>query len=440
MPDIEPLPVPVARPSAAPADAPTSAVAPPTRRGAFVLLFFCLMTSGIGNSILFAVLPPMVREIGMADIAVGAIYTISALLFTLCSQYWGTVSDQIGRRPVILIGLVGYALSMLAFATAVAGALAGWFGLMTTFLTLAISRAAFGMIGSAAGPAAQAYVADRTRPDQRTAALARMTSAFALGAALGPAIAAGLAPFTGYVMPLVLVAGAALAGAVAVHLLVPENRPPRPQSGSRGGMAQRLMLALDPRVRMILVIGVVSWVIQGGALQTVNFHIMDALGIAARDALPLAGIVLTLGALAGIAAQMGVVPLARLAPRTAMVAGLVVTALGMAVLMVSAQLGVIALGFCLASFGMGLTRPGMTAAASLAVTPEEQGGAAGVAAATAGVGFVLAPFTGLGLRALAGTSAPYALAVALALAALVLAFLHPRIRAASDRARTGFSG
>jgi MFS family permease len=407
----------------------------PTRRGAFALLFACLVTSGIGNSMLFAILPPLVREIGMADVTVGAVYTVSAVAFTFASQFWGSVSDVIGRRPVILVGLMGYALSMFAFAAAVAGALAGAVSLTMTFLALTLSRGAFGLIGSAAGPAAQAYIADRTPPEGRTAALSRMTSAFALGAAIGPAIAAGLAPITGYVAPLAIVAGAALFGAVAVHLFVPERRPPQLAVG-QGGLAARAKLATDARLFPILSVGVAIWVVQGSVLQTINFHIMDALGVNARDALALAGIVLTLGALAGLIAQIGVVPFCRLLPRTAMVMGGLISAFGLLLLMVVGNLVTILIGFCATSFGMGLSRPGMTGAASLAVSPEEQGGAAGVAAGTAGAGFIIAPFTGLGLRELGGTAAPYLFLAVIALGSALLALVSKRVARANDRARS----
>jgi MFS family permease len=54
-------------------------------------------------------------------------------------------------------------------------------------------------------------------------------------------------------------------------------------------------------------------------------------------------------------------------------------------------------GYMMNSFGFGLARSGFTAGASLAVEPEEQGRAAGLTTATAGVGFMIAPITGLWL-------------------------------------------
>jgi MFS family permease len=57
------------------------------------LLFACLAIVGIGNSMLFAVLPPIARETGMPDWSVSAIFTLSALLWVLTSPVWGRMSD-----------------------------------------------------------------------------------------------------------------------------------------------------------------------------------------------------------------------------------------------------------------------------------------------------------------------------------------------------------
>lgn len=81
------------------------------RRGAFRLLFICLMAVGVGNSMLFAILPPLARDIGIDEIYVGAIYTLSALMYLTMSPVWGGLSDQYGRRPLVIFGLATYAAS-----------------------------------------------------------------------------------------------------------------------------------------------------------------------------------------------------------------------------------------------------------------------------------------------------------------------------------------
>ena len=68
---------------------------PPDRRGAFSLLFAALLAIGAGNTMLIAaVLPPMTRELGMPDWMAGAIFSLSAALWTISSPFWGKKSSQ----------------------------------------------------------------------------------------------------------------------------------------------------------------------------------------------------------------------------------------------------------------------------------------------------------------------------------------------------------
>jgi len=206
---------------------PASSTTPEQRRRAFAVLFACLMTTGVGNSMTFAVLPPLARQIAMPDLWVGYIYTVSATLFLIMSQVWGVVSDRTGRRPVILMGLCAFSVTMVVLAIGVHLGLSGALSAVWVFVILAAARAVFGAFGSASGPAATAYVADRTTPGERTEALAALTAAFGFGAAIGPGFAAWMTPRFGLSSPLMATALLAAIAAVAVRLYLPERTPPR---------------------------------------------------------------------------------------------------------------------------------------------------------------------------------------------------------------------
>ncbi len=159
-------------------------------RSAFRLLFAALLTVGVGNAMLFALLPPLARQIGMPDATVGAIFSLSALLWVLSSPFWGRLSDGIGRKPVAAIGLAAYSASMAGFAAIAALALAGKWPWAWAFVGLMLARAAFGLLGSATSPAAQAYVADRSPPSRRTQQIASLNAAF-LAASQGAPVRMG---------------------------------------------------------------------------------------------------------------------------------------------------------------------------------------------------------------------------------------------------------
>src|SRR5690606_17918050 len=126
------------------------------RRGAFLLLFVCLLAVGAGNTMLTsAVLPPLTRELGLPDWKAGAIFSLSAAIWVVTAPYWGNRSNVWGRRKVAAIGMFGFAASMFLFALTAAVALAGWItDWILIFVLLLAARTLFGVFGSATNPAA----------------------------------------------------------------------------------------------------------------------------------------------------------------------------------------------------------------------------------------------------------------------------------------------
>lgn len=181
---------------------PAAETAPIGRNRQFRLLWTCMLVIGAGNSMLLAVAPPLVRELHLGDSSVGWIFSLSALLWVFASPYWGRLSDNVGRKPTIALGLFAYAISSASFGTAVmlgqSGALTGF----ALFISLVLARSIFGAFGSASSPSAQAYIADRTTAFERTAQLAGLSSAFAVGQAFGPGLCAWLASHFGAVFPI----------------------------------------------------------------------------------------------------------------------------------------------------------------------------------------------------------------------------------------------
>ncbi len=374
---------------------------------------------------LFVILPMAVRRLDIGEMAVGFIFAGSSVFFMICSPLWGKLSDHKGRRPVLLTGLAGNTLSLLAMSAVSAAAFSGHLTALATIILFALARLIYGSVGSAMLPASQAYIADRTSISERTRIMASLTAGAGLGTALGPSLAAWGGGQIG--MPEFLLFSAMASGAVLgiVALGLPEHRPPQERRRPRLAI---LPLAKDKRLWPFLLVGTGIWTAQSVFLQTVHFYLLDRTHLPEIKVVALSGTILASGAALSFLAQFILIPLFKLRPRLLMFGGAGLSALGALFLSFSATPLSIGGSFLLAAFGLGLSRPGVVAGASLSVDPHEQGTAAGLASSSAGAGFLLAPFTGLALYQMSGpASAYYFNGIILAFVAL-LAFFNRRIR------------
>lgn len=110
--------------------------------------------------------------------------TYSAMMF-IFAPILGSLSDRFGRRPIILIALLGSGLDYLA--ATFAPAIASTFGVSVGLACLFIIRAINGISGANIS-ACNAYLADITPPEKRSAAFGMMGAMFGLGFALGPLV------------------------------------------------------------------------------------------------------------------------------------------------------------------------------------------------------------------------------------------------------------
>lgn len=381
---------------------------------------------------LLALLPPLAREINLPDASVGAIFSLSALIWVFASPFWGRVSDVRGRKPIIALGLAAYAVSMAGFGTVAAMGLAGWLTTGVMFIGLMLTRSIFGLVGSATSPAAQAYIADHTPPERRTEQLATLTAAFAVGQTIGPGLAAAITAELGYIAPIAGVVVLATISAVVVYRKLPD--PPRPAEAvaaaaqrPRGG---NMKLALDPRVRPFIIYGVGLSVVGGTLAQTYAFFTMDRLNVTGTHAAELSAAGFMVGALALLVAQLGVLPRLKAPSRDLMVWGAVVFLSGVVIQAFASNLSSLLVAQFLQGLGGGLARPGFSGGASIAVRAEEQGSVAGLVVAANGTGFIIAPLTGGVLYDVVGPIAPLVVAGAILASMAAYALMSRSLKAA----------
>jgi len=359
-----------------------------TRRPILILIT-ALMAIGIGQSLVFAILAPLGREVDLAEVQITSIIALSALVFAVASPWWGRLSDRRGRKPVMLIGLLGYTVGTLLFTSVFSAGLAGSLTGLALYAIALVTRCSQSMIMSATTPAATAYAADITTAANRTSAMARLGTANSLGMILGPAVSGALATL-GLLAPLYF--AGALAAVAAI--LVWRTLPALPATERREHRRPRRLRYLDPRIRRYVITAIALFTGFSAIQQTLGFQLQDKLALDGIRTAQYTGAALMVSALFTFVIQITVMQRLKLAPKVFVRTGLASLAGGSLCVAAFQGFGVLALGMALMGTGLGLCMPAITAGASLAVGPEEQGGAAGVISACPAVGFVAGPVIG----------------------------------------------
>jgi len=391
------------------------------RKRAFVILFLSLMCMGAGQSVMFAILPSLVRRLHLSEFQGSLPFVMSATIWLFSSGFWGRQSDRLGRKPVILLGLAAFGVSFGSFAAVSDLGLHGILSIAAAYPLMIATRALYGIFGSGASPAAQAYVADRTTREERTSGVATLSAAFGLGITIGPGIGSALVVF-GLFAPFYFVALVAFASAAAIWYLLPEHSKPHVRAERAAALKWH-----DRRIWPFIVFGIGISTAGAVPIQTIGYLFIDVLHYSPKEAPQYTGIGLVAGAVAALFAQLVVVQRFNLSARTLMRWGCLVCIGSFALFSIGRQFGPLVFALMINGLGFGMVRPGYAAAASLAVDPHEQGAIAGLTGATAGAGFIAGPMIATALYHI-HPSAPYLFGGGLMLVCYLYALLSPHLR------------
>lgn len=366
------------------------------------LLLGAVAMTALGQTIVYAILPSLGRATGLADVHVGAIISVSALFFALASPVWGRFSEHVGRKPVVIIGLTGYALGTLMFASAF------WLGLQnylvgtSLLLLLMLSRILQSIVMAATPPAVAAYMADTSTASTRTKAMAKIGAAHNVGTVIGPAAGGAIAAIS-LVAPLYISSVLIMLMIVTVAKLMHESPyilerlAPQEPFSITNTLKESLKAYFDPRLIRILAIGIGIFFAFAVVQQTLGFLIQDRLALPPMKAAGKVGIAMMFAAIASISAQLLIVQKLTWPPERLLKTAAPLMLAGVVLLMVAQDNYLIIVAISLAGLGVGLGMPGVTSAASLMVGPKEQGAVAGLMSAAPALGYTLGPVVGTGL-------------------------------------------
>ncbi len=376
-----------------------------------VVIFLTVFIDLLGFGIIIPLLPFYAEAFGASAFVVGMLSTSFSVAQFLFAPMWGRLSDRIGRRPVILIGLAGSCLSYLIF------------GLAHSLAVLFIARTAAGIAGANI-PTAQAYMADITTPENRAKGMGLVGAAFGLGFIFGPAIGGFLSQW-GYAMPAFFASGLSLVNLVAAWILLPESRTVRNGQGPRLSRVAALRAALTrPHLPQVLLVYFVIVAAFSAFEATFALYAERRFAFDARTigyVFAFVGVVLSIvqGLLVGRTVRL--VREQRLVPGAILV---IAVGMGMYPFVHSVPLLFVATGIL--SIGMGFNSPTITALISKLSSADDQGGILGVSQSLASLARIAGPAWGGFVFDRYGPGAPFAssaglLLVAFALAAVTLA-------------------
>jgi len=350
----------------------------------------------IGQSLLFIIVAPMARSIGLTEMQFGLAFSLANVSLIFAGPFWGKKSDVIGRKPVFIIGLFGSAIGTLAMAGALNMGLKGAVTTSGLLAMIFLSRVIYGLTASSIYPSASGYIADVTDWSNRAKGMALIGSANAMGSILGPAIGGGLA-FMGALFPMYAAAVISFAGALAalIWLVEPDQHKIRQQTKDSSTPALKFT---DARLRPYMIMWATFFVIFISLNFVTSFYIQDRFGITdMAGVMRTASLMLACMAVVITLVQGVLFQIIKISPQVLLRLCGPAFGAGLFIMAFAPSLPVLGIGFALLGGAFACATPGINGSASLAMAPHEQGAAAGYLSAANTVGAILGPVVGTSL-------------------------------------------
>ncbi len=342
----------------------------------------------------------------------------SAAQFFL-APVWGRMSDRVGRRPILMIGLLGSAASYLVFAYA------------GTLAILFLSRIMAG-VGGATVPVAQAYIADITPPERRAGNLGLIGAAFGLGFIGGPALGGMLAPVSSSA-PGLAAAALCFGNWILAYFLLPESLPrregrPMPTGPSSSRLRDFGIALRDPATSRILLLSFLFTVAFAAMQPTFPLFGATRFGLDERHV----GYLFAFLGLVSATMQGGLVR--RLVPvlgevRLIQLSGIPFIA-GLLVIGFAPTVGMLLWGLAFLAVGFGGTLPSIVSLLSRVSPPDLQGSVLGIGQSVGSLARIVGPFLAGVVYDLQGIAWPYLGGAMVGAVALLAALRLPRDEAA----------
>jgi multidrug resistance protein len=320
----------------------------------FFLVFFALFLMMLGNGIIIPVFPYYVKSMGASAFQLGLLLTVYALCQFIFAPIWGRYSDKVGRKPLLMLGITGYAVSFILY------------GLAHAIWLLFVARIAGGILSAAVMPTAMAYIGDVTTEEKRGSGMGLMGASMGLGMVMGPALG-GILSGISFTFPFFFAAGLAILNVLTIFILLKESLTPEKRMqqqvdvADESGLSSILGELRTPLVQFFIMLFLAS-VAHSMNEATYALFMQNKIGMGAKEAgwaFMVAGIVMVIlqGVLVGKMIN-------RLGEKKTIVIGLSAMAVGLALLLYSFNIITAIIFLAVFCCGMGLIRPATSSAVS----------------------------------------------------------------------------
>ena len=191
------------------------------------ILAFSLAVVMLGFGTVIPIMPFYVEHLGAGGTELGLLVASYAVMRLIFGPIWGNLSDRVGRKPVLMIGVFGYGITMILF------------GLATQLWMLFVFRILSGILSSSTSPTTMAYIGDSTPEQERGQGMGILGVAVGVGTIVGPGLG-GLLGRENLALPFFIAGGMSFLALLLIWLLLPESLPP--EARQKDGDKKRLQI------------------------------------------------------------------------------------------------------------------------------------------------------------------------------------------------------
>jgi len=409
------------------------------KKSPLLIIFLTVMIDLIGFGLVLPILPMYGKNFGASGPMIGIIMASYSLMQFIFAPIWGRISDRIGRRPVLLASTAFAAVSYVMFAIG-----SGLENKTVAIWVILLSRVLAGVCGANI-TVAQAYIADISPPELRSARMGLIGMAFGLGFILGPPLGGESSYiFNSLSAPGWVAASLCALNFISAFMLLPESWKPSAEhlSQQRPHVEQWLHTLGTPKIGLLIGIFFLatfcfsSFETTIGLLLMHNYHIDTSVGAGLRKVGWLVAYCGFVGALIQGGGTKRFVK--KYGEPKVIAASLILAGVGVMALPYLTSWGSLLIWLAIFSIGSSLTRPPVFGMISMLTSSHEQGTNLGVAQGVGSLARIVGPLFALSLFDL-HPAVPYLICGALCLitgaaTARYLSHVHPATAAGGEPA------